>query len=199
MDYKIQIEKTVEAYPISIVNVARQCRVILDDNPDTGIEEELNDVLKDAIGAAEDYIGADIAYKSCVLKTIMTPYVTITDADLGLEGVYVKEGNLASIDSVKIAGTEITTDKYKLFKRNLGFVILFEKDTILTDLELEIAFHTGFDDGETMPRGLRKGCLILSNDLYTSERSSYAFAISNNIQGFQNAIRYLRPHQRHYY
>jgi hypothetical protein len=188
MDYKRDIVKTVVYSPLTVDQVARQCRVVLAGNPDAGISSELDDVRLDAINAVEEYIHADISHKSCVL----------TDVGDGEDIIKIADGHFKELTEVKVNDVVIDTAKYDVYSDNHYIYVEFDGTVDTTDLSVVISYATGFAEG-AMPRGLRRGLLITCNDLYTTERSSYGFALGANIAAYNSAEKYLKPFQLHYY
>lgn len=188
MSYKRKIVKTISTSHLTVDEVARQCRVVLTGNPDTGISNELDDVRLDAINAVEEYIHADLSLKDCVL----------TDVGNGADIIKIADGHYKALSEVKVDGEVVDIALYDVWYDNHYIYVELDDTIDTTDLDIQITYQTGYADG-SLPRGLRRGLLITCNDLYTTERSSYGFALGANIAAYNSAEKYLKPYQLHYY
>lgn len=188
MGYKRKIVKTIVESHLTVDQVARQCRVVLTGNPDAGISTELDEVRLDAIEAVEQYIHCDVSHKTNVL----------TDVGDGEDTIKIAEGHFKSLTEVKVDDVIIDPSKYNVYNDNHYIYIEFDGTVDTDELNVEITFDTGYAKG-SLPSSLRRGLLITCNDLYTTERSSYGFALGANIAAYNSAEKYLKPFQLHYY
>lgn len=157
----ISITKTVTNKDLLTVAEARtQCRIDENDPDITAIDAELQQTIYDAIDIASRDIAADIAYTD----------VVYTDTDWSGRYVTIKEGNLASITSVKLDDVAIAAADYE-YEVHHGYFIIDLKESKAG--KLEVQFKTGYADANALPGGLRRALLVKVHDLYDPERASY--------------------------
>jgi len=127
-------------------------------------DEHILQLINAATGAAEDFIGADIAPTDNTLEFIR----------FGGQSIQVLEANFngdIEIEKTVDGITEIVPPSdYEIHERRVDFTIYF-KDHVEAD-KLVLRFGTGFQVGEA-PLQIQQAILIKVNDLYDLERTSF--------------------------
>jgi len=175
------ITKTRTAYHITLDDAKQHLRI---DAGETFDDEQINQMIQQAVEIAENYIEKSIAVTTCE----MTIYDFIGDV------IRVPEGNYLSVTSVK-DGDDVEYDVEQVRIYDDHFEI--ELDTPINVDSLVVTFETGYSVG-SCPGPIKRAVLVKVADLYDTERGSYTLSLQNN-KTFEMILNYYKPYRFTYF
>ena len=139
------------------------------DNDFTDDDTHIAFLIESATGAAEDYIGRDIALTHNTLKVY----------DFAGSEFAVRESPFVSVEKITILKdgqeSEVPEDKYKVYVGHNQFKVEF--DEALEADEMVVEFITGYS-ADSAPAQLVNAILVKLASLYDVERSNYSFGVA---------------------
>ena len=172
----VQETKTKLIYPLTLSEVKRHLRI---DNDFVDDDAYLEDLIIAATNMAENYIEKDIAKTSTELRI----------DDFSGDWIRINDGNFLSIVSVKDSN-DVSIGAIKQTSKHDDFFQI-EWATILNSDPLKITYYSGFNENET-PVLIKQSCLIITADLYDSQRSNMNWSGLTNNHVWESILNYYK-------
>lgn len=168
-------EKTILKQVVSLSEAKRHLNIIDNDDHDNQIEQ----IIEAATGAAENHIDKSIAYTRNVINLYKFSGDSFT----------INEGNLITVESIVSDASVLKTIKNTFINLNDFSVDL---DNSVSSDPLIITFTTGYETADKCPTIIKQLILIKIADLFDVERTDYEFSSIKDNRIFERRLDFYK-------
>jgi len=172
---KSLLTKVKSDFLLTLEDAKRHLRVDIDDD-----DQNIEDLIKAAVSAAETYINKDIAY---TVNTLIL-------YDFAGSLITLNEGNYHSITSIKDGDSnDLTYADEPLDIYDDRVIITLDENQ--TETDVTIVYNTGYES-DTLPASIRQAILIKLAEFYDVTNNGYVFSNMMNTKVFESLLNYYQ-------